>query len=136
MDDLEHLPEAERDVLAALHRTGATTAREIRGELAEYRPMAHGSVLTLLKRLEEKGLVGRKKGKTGKAYVYKATQQARPFYRRILGGMVERVFGGDGVALVASLLDTKPPTPEELARLEAVLKQYRGGAAKKGEHHD
>ena len=56
------LPDAELDLLAALCRAGEATARELRDTLAPYRPMAHGSVLTLLGRLEAKQLVDKRKG--------------------------------------------------------------------------
>jgi len=119
------LPSAERDVLTCLHRLGEATARKIRESLAEYRPMAHGSVLTLLKRLEDKGLVTKTKGDVGKAFVYQARQQPRVTFRGIVKQMVQRVFHGDSVALVASLFETKPPTAEEVRRLQAMLDELK-----------
>ena len=53
----QELPEAELEVLACLWNAGTLTAAEIREQLSSYRPMAHGSVLTLLNRLSEKNLV-------------------------------------------------------------------------------
>ena len=67
----DKLPAAELDVIAFLWRHEPATVSEIRKGVAAFRPMAHGSVITLLKRLEEKKLVAIT-GKRGKAFVYAA----------------------------------------------------------------
>src|SRR5277367_2666130 len=96
------LPAAELDVLALVWRSGPSTAAEIRKGIVAFRPMAHGSVVTLLKRLEEKKLVTAT-GKRGKAFVYAATRPPEPTYRRLVGNLLDRVFGGNAVSLVSSL---------------------------------
>ena len=120
-----NIPAAERDVLACLHQHKEATARELRESLEPYRPMAHGSVLTLLKRLEAKGLVTKEKGPVGKAFVYRACQQQRTTFRGIVKQLVNRVFHGDSVALMASVFDTKPPTAEEVERMQAMLNELK-----------
>lgn len=117
------LPPAERDVLACLHRHQRATARLIRETLSDFRPMAHGSVVTLLRRLEAKGLVTRSKGE-GSAFVYRAKQQPRVTFQGEIRRMVERLFHGDGVALVATLFETNPPNAEEVERLQRMLDEY------------
>jgi predicted transcriptional regulator len=126
------VPDAEFDVLTTLQRLGHATAAELRRELEPVRPMAHGSVLTLLQRLEERGLVTRRKGAVGKAFVYKATQDPHATARPVLKRLLQRAFGGDTLALVASLFESRPPTAEELVELErlvADLKRRKGGHA-------
>jgi predicted transcriptional regulator len=119
------LPDAEMDVLACVYRRTDATAREIREDLARERPMAHGSVVTLLKRLEQRGLVTRRKGPVGKAFVYSATRKQSTTVRPVLKRLVNRVFGGDAAALVASLFETRPPTASEVAEIEALLREHR-----------
>jgi len=106
----EKLPDAELEVLACLWQHREATARQIREIMGDYRPMTHGSMVTLLKRLESKGFV---------------TRSAQPTYRRILRDVVQRIFGGDGVEMVSTFLDTKPPSPRELDQLQRLLDQYR-----------
>ena len=117
----EELPDAELEVLACLWQRGPATAAEIRDWLEPFRPLAHGSVLTLLKRLRERGLVTREKSGRGKAFVFRPTQRPRPAYRRILGRLTRRVFGGDPVTVVASLLESRAPTPAEIRRIRQLL---------------
>ena len=127
------LPDAELEVLACLWRRGEATARQIREAMEGYRPMAHGSVVTLLKRLQAKRWVTRYKGPVGKAFVYKPTRPPGPTYRKILGQMLRRIFAGNGVAMVSNLLESKPPTPKELDRLEKLLAELRSRARGKGD---
>jgi len=119
------LPPAERDVLACVYRLPEATARQIRESLHSYRPMAHGSVLTLLKRLEAKRLLARKKGPVGKAFVYHATRPRKSTFTHLLGDLVHRVFQGDPVSLVASLFETRPPTGQEVEKLRTMLDELR-----------
>ena len=115
------LPDAELEVLASLWKSSKATARQVREAMADYRPMSHGAMVTLLKRLQAKGLVSREKGPVGKAFIYRPTKSAKPTYRRLLHNLVQRVFGGNGVELVANLLDAQPPTPGQLERLHELL---------------
>ena len=120
----QDLPEAELEVLACLWNAKALTAGEIRIRLQAYRPMAHGSVLTLLNRKSTKKLVKREKSGQGKAFAYRAARKAGPTQRHILRKLKQRIFGGSSVAMVASLLESQPTSPEELRELKALLQQF------------
>ena len=74
----------------------------------------------------------REKGPVGKAFVYSPTRRPGPAYRRIVGNLLQRIFGGDGVPLVASLFETQPPTSDELEELQRLLDQLRERSTKKG----
>jgi len=119
------IPDAEMELLATLNRLGTATARELRDALSESRPMAHGSVLTLLGRLEAKALVRKQKAPTGKAFVYRATRSGAAVNKPMLRKLVDRVFGGSSVQLVATLLDTQKPTAAELDELQELLDELR-----------
>lgn len=115
------LPEAEMEVLAVLHARGEAGAAEIREVLEPYRPMSHASVLTLLGRLETKGLVTRRKSGEGKAFAYTASRSAGPIHRKLLRRLLRRIFADDSVTLVASLFDAKRPTERELSEIRRLL---------------
>ena len=125
----EPLPDAELEVMACLWQEGPLTARQVREKLQAHRPLAHASVCTLLGRLEAKRFVTREKGPVGKAFVYRARTQPAQTHRQLLGGILDRVFAGSGVALVASLFETKAPSLAEIAELEALLKDLRAKRA-------
>jgi BlaI family penicillinase repressor len=119
------LPDAELELLACLNRLGCATARELRDELAPQRPMAHGSVLTLLGRLEAKELVVREKGESGKAFLYRPTRRGAAVTKPLLRQLVDRVFGGSSVSLVATLLDSRKPSAGELDEMQELLDRLR-----------
>lgn len=119
------LPEAELDVLSCILQRQRVTAREIREALAAVRPLAHASVVTLLNRLEQKGLVQKQKGKVGKAFVYQATRKPGAVYRSLVQSLLDRVFAGNGLALVHSLFETQPPNPQQLDELQTMLDTIR-----------
>ncbi len=119
------IPEAELEVLACLDRLGGATARQLREAMGSYRPMAHGSVMTLLKRLEARGLVGHRKAASGKAFVFHPTEEARSTYAGVLERLRERIFGGDAVALMASLFDAAPPDADQIVELQALIDRLK-----------
>lgn len=121
----QELPEAELDVMSCLWTVGASTAREIRETLEDRRPMAHASVCTLLSRLEEKGFVSREKAGVGKAFRYRAEIQPTGTARRLLDSLLDRLFGGNGVALVAALLESRPPSADEIEQLDRLLEALK-----------
>jgi len=122
---IEELPDAEFDVMSCLWANGPATAREIRESLDRRRPMAHATVCTLLKRLEDKGCVSREKSGVGKSFRYKATIRQSGPAKRMLDRLLDRAFAGDGVALVTSLLETRPPSEEEIGELERLLSDLK-----------
>jgi predicted transcriptional regulator len=119
--DAAFLPEAELEVLACLHRLGSAETSEIREALHRSRPMTHASVATLLRRLESRKLVGRRKADTGKAFVYYATERPEKTYRSVVERVAERVFNNDKIGLVSSLFGAKPPTADELSQLRRLV---------------
>lgn len=119
------IPDAEADVLAALFDAGESTARGLREALERQRPMAHGSVVTLLKRLEGRGLVKRRKGDQGKAFVYRPTREHGRTLGPAVTNLMRRAFGGRPAALMASLFETRAPSADEIDELEELVKRLR-----------
>lgn len=119
------LPPAELDVLQCLWEDDDLTARQVREMLGERRPLSHSSVCTLLDRLSGKGFVSREKGPSGKAFIYRAKVAPNKTRGRLIGGVVDRVFGGSGVDLVASLLESKPLSESEIGQLQRLLDELK-----------
>jgi BlaI family transcriptional regulator, penicillinase repressor len=132
IEDPSALPDAELEVMACLWNMQQATAREIREQMDGYRPMAHGSMVTLLKRLEAKGLVSKQKAPTGKAFVYRTSTEPKPTYRKVMQKMLQRIFGGDSLVLVSSIFETQPPKEDEIEQLEEYLAQLKRKNTTKG----
>jgi len=123
----DFLPEAELEVLSALRELGEADTATLRKSMERYRPMAHASMATLLKRLEEKGLVSRRKADAGKAYLYSTTDDGNEIVRPLVSRLLDRVFRGDKLTMVATLFETRPPSKSELRELEELVRSMKSG---------
>jgi predicted transcriptional regulator len=102
----------ELDCMNTLWPMGEGTVREIRDRLAERRPRAYTTIMTIMDRLTRKGVVERRK--IGRAYTYRANVSAEEARAQALGQVVENFFGGSKEALLAQLQGVLPA-----ARLDA-----------------
>lgn len=124
----DFLPEAELEVLAVLHERGEAEASTIRELLDPFRPLSHSSVVTLLRRLEDRGLVSRRPANAGRAFIYFPTKKAAATQQGIVERMLQRIFRDRPVSLVASLFEVRKPDAKEIAQLRSLL----DAMAKKG----
>lgn len=108
-------------MLAVLHERGEADAMTVRRALAKKRPMSHASVSTLLRRLEARGLVTRRKADKGKSFLYAATEEVGKTHGKLVKRLLERVFRNDSLSLVAALLAVKPPTETEARELRKLV---------------
>jgi predicted transcriptional regulator len=92
---------------------GEGTVREIRDRLAERRPRAYTTIMTIMDRLARKGVVERRK--TGRAYTYRANVTADEARAQALGQVVDNFFGGSKEALIAQLNGVLPAARVEPA---------------------
>jgi predicted transcriptional regulator len=91
----------ELDCMNMLWPAGEATVREIRDRLAARLPRAYTTIMTIMDRLTQKGVVARRKA--GRAYVYRANLTAEDARRQAVGQVVENFFGGSKEALLAQL---------------------------------
>jgi predicted transcriptional regulator len=102
----------ELECLSVLWPLGEGTVRDIHRALAEYRPRAYTTVMTIMDRLEQKGIVARRK--MGRAFLYQPKLSAEEARLKAVEKIVEGFFNGSSEALVAHLSDrgnTAPPAP-------------------------
>ncbi len=123
--DIPDLPDAELDVIACLWKKGELTARQVREMMNNYRPMTHGSVMTLLKRLEEKGMVKKRKGPVGKAFLFSSAKKTQLAHKKLIKDLLDRVFWGKSATLVSSLFEAKTPTKKELEEIQTLLNELK-----------
>jgi predicted transcriptional regulator len=109
----------ELDCMNALWPSGEATVRQIREALHPTRPRAYTTIMTILDRLAQKGIVERRK--SGRAWVYKATVTAEEARSHALAQVVDGFFGGSSVALATHLAaqDFSLPVSMPIAALAA-----------------
>jgi BlaI family penicillinase repressor len=101
----------ELDCMNTLWPMGEGTVREIRERLAERRPRAYTTIMTIMDRLARKGVVERHK--VGRAYSYRPNLSVEAARAQALGQVLENFFGGSREALLAQLgSNLQPALPD------------------------
>src|SRR4051812_14664992 len=91
----------ELDCMNALWPCGEATVRQIQEALKPTRPRAYTTIMTILDRLAQKGVVERRK--SGRAWVYRPNMSAEQARSHAVTQVVEGFFGGSSVALASHL---------------------------------
>jgi BlaI family transcriptional regulator, penicillinase repressor len=110
----------ELEILKVLWEQGPSSVRAVHRQLRPQEPdLAQNTVQTLLRIMEEKGLVGHEL--EGRSFIYTARFTRDDSTARFL----ERVFDGAAAQLVQSLLRGERVSAEELDRMQALIDEAR-----------
>jgi predicted transcriptional regulator len=127
----------ELECMTVLWPLGAGTVREIHHRLALSRPRACTTVLTIMDRLAQKGIVTRRK--VGRAYRYEPRLSVEEARLNAVGKIVEGFFEGSPQALAAHLSsqgDVSASLPSDAlapgVRAPLVYPELRKGALQEG----
>ena len=127
------LGELEYEVLEFLWRVGEADAKEVHAALGKNRGITLNTVQSAMKRLFEKDLLARRK--VSHAHRYRARVTKEALGKTVLGGVVDRVLGGQASAMVAAFVDLVGEAGDEhldeLARLIAARRRERARGAKR-----
>ncbi|MET0406053.1 MAG: BlaI/MecI/CopY family transcriptional regulator [Cystobacter sp.] len=113
------LTPVELELMQVVWRLGEVSVADVLAALPPERPLAYTSVSTVLRILEQKGVVGSRK--EGRGHLYSALLAREVYERRSVRHLVDTVFEGTPSSLVARLVEELPLSPEELARIRALL---------------
>jgi len=115
------LGERELDVMAVLWEIESGTVEEVRQRLPA--ALAYNTVLTVLRNLEAKHLVGHVE--EGRAYRYHARVAQHTAQQSAVRRLVDQFFSGSPEALVARLVESRTVSATELKKLAASLSRPR-----------
>ncbi|MAE65676.1 MAG: transcriptional regulator [Phycisphaeraceae bacterium] len=118
VDPVEPTPR-ELDILKVLWEHGEASVRAVYEELRERLPIVQNTVQAFLRTMEEKGLVEHRV--EGRTFIYVPVLQREQTSRRMVSGVLERVFDGALDELVESALALRRPTQGELERLKRLV---------------
>lgn len=116
---LAGLGELQLAVLDHLARLGEGTVYDLQSRFSAAKRPRYTTLLTVLRALEEKGLVAH--AKRGRRHVFRPCADPQQVRTGVLREVLERVFGGSPRQLVSALLDAEEVTPEVMAELRALL---------------
>lgn len=117
------LSRREREILNILYRDGKASAAEVLAGLPH--PPSYSAVRSLLRVLEEKGLV--RHVQEGKRYLYSPTERRSAAARSALKGVVQTFFSGSLERAVRAFLSDSEAavSEEELARMAELIGRAR-----------
>jgi predicted transcriptional regulator len=117
--------EGEMEILRVLWARGPSTVRQVHAGLGK--ETGYTTVLKLMQIMSEKGLVERDVSSHAHVYTTKASEEQTQ--RRVMGRMLDKVFGGSAQKLVLAALSAKKASPEELDEIRKLIEDHkqRGG---------
>ena len=119
MADL-HLTQRELDIMSVLWELGEATATEVRDRVDP--DLAYTSISSMIRMLELKGYVSHRRGE-GKTHVYFPIIDAEKAGESALGRVLNKIYGGSPIKLLAHLMEQKKLSEKEIARMRELLKK-------------
>ena len=124
--------ELQLAILRVLWQRGEATVADVHAALHRDRGLALTTIATMLRKLEDKGIVRHRE--QGRQFVYRANVIAGDVQSHMVGDLVARLFAGDPLQLVSHLVQEGEIDLQELDALRARIaaarqRPRRGGRA-------
>jgi len=113
---------SELEILQVLWEDSPATVRQVHDRLNRGRPTGYTTVLKLMQIMAEKGLVRRDERE--RAHLYRAALAQSDTQARLVGELIDKVFGGSVGRLVLEALARKPATAAERAQIRRMLNEH------------
>jgi len=111
-------------IMGVLWSRREVTASEVHSALLEERGLAVTTIKTMLRKMEERGIVTHRA--EGRTFLYRPVITEADVREGMVGEVVQRMFAGDGAALVNHLIEAREIDADELDELRAALAEKRG----------
>ena len=118
------LTPVELELMQHVWRLGEASVADVQAALPAQRPLAYTSVSTVLRILEQKGVV--RSRKVGRGHLYSAELPREAYEVQSVRHLVETVFDGTPSALVERLVEAVPLSPEEVEQIRKLLGKKGG----------
>jgi BlaI family penicillinase repressor len=115
-----HLTRRELDIMGVLWELGEATVTEVRDRVDP--DLAYTSISTMIRTLEMKGYVSHRRGE-GKTHIYFPVIEPEKAGASALGRVLDKIYGGSPIKLLAHLMDQHKVSDKELARMRDLLKR-------------
>lgn len=109
-------------IMRVLWNLGQAGVAQVQGRL-EGDPLAYTTVATMLRKMEDRGLVRHREQQ--RRFIYEAAVTAEDVTRSMADDLVDRLFEGSLADAVSHLLQTREVSPRELARLEQLIQERK-----------
>jgi predicted transcriptional regulator len=110
-------------IMQVLWERGPSRVAEVHEALGAGGGLAYTTVATMLRKMEDRGLVAHET--EGRSFIYRGAVTEKQVSQDMAGDLLDRVFAGSLSAMVSHLLTTREVGAGELKRLEELLAQRR-----------
>ncbi|BCS33032.1 BlaI family transcriptional regulator [Luteitalea sp. TBR-22] len=113
----------ELAIMKVVWRLGTATVREVHDVLRRERrdDLAYTTVLTMMRILEQKGMLGKDADADSRAHRYRPLRTQRQMMRVLVREFVDRVFDGAADSLVAHLVADRKLSASDRAEIRKLL---------------
>ena len=116
---LTPLGETEMEVLHHVWDLGRATVADVQACILRERKVAYTTVMTVMKKLADKGYLQFEKD--GTTYVYSAARTPEEVQRSLVDDLVSKVFRGSTLALVQTLVEHEDLTGKERREIKHLI---------------
>jgi predicted transcriptional regulator len=114
------LTKRELDIMSVLWDLGEATVSEVRDRVDPN--LAYTGISSMIRTLETKGYVSHRRGE-GKTHVYFPVIEPEAAGESALGRVLDKIYGGSPIKLLAHLVDQRRLSEKELSRMRDLLKR-------------
>ena len=114
------LTPVELELMQLVWKQGEVSVADVLAALPPERALAYTSVSTVLRILEQKGVV--RSRKQGRGHLYSAVLPREAYEAQSVRHLVDTLFEGTPSALVARLVEAVPLAPDEVEQIRKLLK--------------
>ncbi|WP_326523965.1 BlaI/MecI/CopY family transcriptional regulator [Sphingomonas sp.] len=119
----ERISDAEHAVMEVLWDDSPLSAQDVAERVAPDRGWSANTVKTLLGRLLAKSVVGHEED--GRRYLYRPLVAREDYVEGESRRLIDRLFGGKLTPLVAHMAERDALTDQDIAEIEALLKELK-----------
>lgn len=120
---VERISDAEHEVMEVLWAEAPLDAHDVAHRLADRQAWTLATVKTLLSRLLAKGAVAHEEA--GRKFLYRPAIERTDYVAGEGRRLVDRLFGGKLSPLIAHLAEREALTSEDIAEIEALLREIK-----------
>ena len=113
--DKRLLGKLELMIMQVVWECGEATVRRVRNEIARKRDLAYSTIMTMMRKLEQKGVLAHRV--EDRTYIYRPLVSRGDVERSMLRDLLQSVFEGSHQQLVNALVEHEHLPKEELIRM-------------------
>ena len=113
----------EADIMQVIWKHQVVTVQDVFETLSAERSIAYNTVMTVMTRLSQKGILCRQK--QGRAYIYSPTTTKAEVAKSMLQYVIDKIFGGSRAPVFSHLLEDKNLSEDEMAYLKTIVEEKK-----------